>query len=153
MKYLVLGSNGPTGTTIEDMIEILEDLVLPGLEALINLESENTVLAGGVPVSERGVVFIIDARSNEELDQVLRGLPLWGILEWQVTPLQSFRLSEFGKRRHHCLLCHPKSRRTAAAPRPMTATPRSDGIRGTFAGHALGGAGRRALRSRPPRFL
>ncbi len=99
MKYLVMGSNGPTGTTIEDMIEILEDFVLPGLEALIKLESENTLLAGGVPVSERGVAFIVDVPSNEELDQILRDLPFWGILEWQVTPLQSFEGRAFQERR------------------------------------------------------
>ncbi|MGA2106124.1 MAG: muconolactone Delta-isomerase family protein [Syntrophorhabdales bacterium] len=99
MKYLVMGSNGPTGTTPEDMIEILEDIVLPGLDALMRLESENTVLAGGVPVSERGVVFIVDAPSNEELDQLLRNLPLWEILEWQVTPLQTFEGRAFQERR------------------------------------------------------
>jgi hypothetical protein len=99
MKYLVMGSNGPTGTTTEDMIELLEDFVLPGLESLIKLESENTVLAGGVPVSERAVAFIIDVASNEELDQVLRSLPLWGILEWQVTPLQGFEGRAFQERR------------------------------------------------------
>ncbi len=99
MKYLVMGSNGPTGTTPEDMIEILEDLVLPGLDALMRLESENTLLAGGVPVSERGVAFIIDAPSNEELDQLLRNLPIWEILEWQVTPLQTFEGRAFQERR------------------------------------------------------
>jgi hypothetical protein len=99
MKYWVIGSNGPAGTTAEDMLEILEDLVLPGLEALIKLESDNKILAGGVPVSERGVVFIIDVSSNEELDQVLRGLPFWGMLEWQVTPLQGFEGRAFQERR------------------------------------------------------
>lgn len=99
MRYLVMGSNGPTGTTVEDMLELLEDFVLPGFEALIQLESENTLLAGGVPVSERGVVFIIDVPSNEELDQVLRALPFWPILEWQVTPLQSFEGRAFHERR------------------------------------------------------
>jgi len=99
MRYLVMGSNGPTGTTAEDMLELLEDLVVPGFEALIRLESENTILAGGVPVSERGVAFIIDVPSNEELDQILRGLPFWGILEWQVTPLQSFEGRAFQERR------------------------------------------------------
>jgi hypothetical protein len=99
VKYLVMGSNGPTGTTIEDMIELLEDLVLPGFEALMKLESENTLIAGGVPVSERGVVFIVDVPSNEELDQILRALPFWGILEWQVTPLQSFEGRAFQDRR------------------------------------------------------
>lgn len=99
MRYLVIGSNGPTAATAEDMIEFLEDLVLPGLEALMKLESDSIVLAGGVPVSERAVAFIIDVPSNEELDQVLRGLPIWGILEWQVTPLQSFEGRAFQDRR------------------------------------------------------
>lgn len=99
MRYLVMGNNGPTGTTDQDMIELLEDLVLPGLEALVRLESENVVLAGGVPVSERGVAFIIDVPSNEELDQTLRSLPFWPILEWQVTPLQSFEGRAFHERR------------------------------------------------------
>jgi hypothetical protein len=99
VRYLVMGNNGPTGTTDEDMIDLLEDLVLPGLDALIKLESEGVVLAGGVPVSERGVAFIIDVPSNEELDQVLRSLPLWSILEWQVTPLQSFEGRAFHERR------------------------------------------------------
>jgi hypothetical protein len=99
MRYLVMGSNGPTGTTAEDMIELLEDMVLPGFEALIKLESESTILAGGVPVSERGIVFIIDVPSNEELDRILRALPLWNILEWQVTPLQSFEGRAFQERR------------------------------------------------------
>jgi len=99
MKYLVTGSSGQVGTTAEDMIDLLENLVLPGFEALKKLESENKILAGGVPVSERAVVFIIAVASNEELDQVLRGLPFWGILEWQVVPLQSFEGRAFHEHR------------------------------------------------------
>jgi hypothetical protein len=35
-------------------------------------------------------VFIAEAASNEELDTLLRRIPAWGVLKWQVTPLQSF---------------------------------------------------------------
>jgi hypothetical protein len=32
----------------------------------------------------------VEAASNEELDRLLRSIPAWGVLEWHVTPLQSF---------------------------------------------------------------
>jgi muconolactone delta-isomerase len=99
MNYLVIGSGGPALTVPEDMIELLEDYILPGFEALKKLQLENKILAGGVPVSERAVAFIIDAASNEELDQIMRALPLWPVLEWQVTPLQSFEGRAFHERR------------------------------------------------------
>jgi muconolactone delta-isomerase len=99
MNYLVIGSGGPGLTVPEDMIELLEDYILPGFEALKKLQLENKILAGGVPVSERAVAFIIDAASNEELDQIMRALPLWPVLEWQVTPLQSFEGRAFHERR------------------------------------------------------
>ena len=35
-------------------------------------------------------MFIIEASSNEELDQLLRSIPMWGSLQWEVTPLQTF---------------------------------------------------------------
>ena len=66
MNYLVIGSGGPALTVPEDMIELMEDYILPGFEALAKLQQENKILAGGVPVSERAIAFIIDAASNEE---------------------------------------------------------------------------------------
>ena len=91
MNYLVIGSGLAAGTVPEDMIELMEDYIFClGFEALAKLQQENKILAGGVPVSERAIAFIIDAASNEELDQIMRALPLWPVLEWQVTPLQSF---------------------------------------------------------------
>ncbi len=99
MNYLVIGSGGPALTVPEDMIELMEDYILPGFEALAKLQQENKILAGGVPVSERAIAFIIDAASNEELDQIMRALPLWPVLEWQVTPLQSFEGRAFHDRR------------------------------------------------------
>jgi hypothetical protein len=50
----------------------------------MNLEREKKIVAGGLPVGDRSFV------SNEELDRLLRGIPAWGVLNWKVTPLQSF---------------------------------------------------------------
>ena len=91
MRYLVHASGGPSFTSVEQMIPILEKIALPGLDALADLEAKKTILAGGLPVGERALAFIIDAPSNEELDAALQKIPLWGLLTWQVTPLQSFQ--------------------------------------------------------------
>lgn len=91
MKYLVHASKGPSFTSVEEMIPILENTVLPGLDAVADLEAKKTILAGGLPVGERALVFIIDAPSNEELDATLQRIPLWGLLTWEVTALQSFK--------------------------------------------------------------
>lgn len=90
MKYLVVGSKGPGFASEREAIGILEEMAIPSFEQLIKLEKEKKILAGGLPVGERAMVFIIEAPSNEKLDQMLRKLPLWGALEWKVTALQSF---------------------------------------------------------------
>jgi muconolactone delta-isomerase len=91
MKYLVIGSEGPGFSSPEEAAQVLETLVLPSFAALLALESKGKILAGGLPVGERTFVFIVDAPSHEELDRLLRDLPMWGTLEWDVTPLQTFR--------------------------------------------------------------
>ena len=90
MKYLVSGSEGPGFASPEEAVEILEEVVLPTFDALMKLEAQKKIVAGGLPVGDRAFVFIAEAVSNEELDRLLRSLPAWGVLEWQVTPLQSF---------------------------------------------------------------
>ena len=90
MRYLVTGSEGPGFASPEEAVEILEEVVLPTFDALMKLEAQKKIVAGGLPVGDRAFVFIAEAASNEELDRLLRGLPAWGVLEWHVTPLQSF---------------------------------------------------------------
>jgi hypothetical protein len=99
MRFLVSGNGGPSSPAPEDMLDLLEFSVLPGFEALARLEAENKILGGGVPISERSVVFIVEAESNEALDQILRALPFWPILDWQVTPLVSFEGRAFHERK------------------------------------------------------
>ena len=64
--------------------------VLPGHEALINLKSEGKVIAGGFPVGERAIAFIVEAGSPKDLDSLLMEIPFWGITKTKVTPLQNF---------------------------------------------------------------
>ena len=90
MRYLVVASGGPGFAFPEEAVEVLQDTVIPTFKELIELEKRNMIIAGGLPVGDRTFVFIAEAKSNDELDQMLRGLPMWGELEWEVTPLQTF---------------------------------------------------------------
>jgi hypothetical protein len=90
MKYLVVGSEGPGFTSPEEEVEVLEKGILPSFDALLKLEADKKILAGGLPVAERAFVFVLEASSNDEVDQILRDIPAWGVLKWKVTPLESF---------------------------------------------------------------
>jgi hypothetical protein len=89
MQYLVVGSGGPGFASPEETVEVLEKGVLPAFDAVEKLEEDGKILAGGLPVGDRAFVFIAEAASNEELDRMLRNIPVWGVLQWEVTPLQS----------------------------------------------------------------
>ncbi len=90
MKYLVIGSEGPGFASPEETVEVLEAGILPTFDALMKLEEENKIIAGGLPVGDRAFVFIAEAESNEELDRMLRSIPAWGVLKWEVSALQTF---------------------------------------------------------------
>ena len=90
MKYLVVGSGGPGFASPEEAIKVLGEIILPSFDQLIKLERQKKILAGGIPIGDRAFVFIVEASSNEELDQMLRKLPMWGSLDWEVTALQTF---------------------------------------------------------------
>ena len=57
---------------------------------LLKLEVDGVIVAGGLPVGDRAFVAIVEASSNDELDHILRNIPGWGVVKWQVTALQSF---------------------------------------------------------------
>ena len=92
MQYLVrmdFVDPGPL-LPIEQYAGMMRQAVLPGHEALINLKSEGKILAGGYPVGERAIAFIVEADSPKELDSLLMEIPFWGITKTKVTPLQDF---------------------------------------------------------------
>jgi len=89
MKYLVTGNEGPGFFSSDEAAEMLENVVLPAFSDLEELESDGAIV-GGVPIGERAFVFIIEAESHDDVDRTLRTLPVWGAMEWEVTPLQDF---------------------------------------------------------------
>ncbi len=90
MKYLVVGSGGTGFASKDETVDILESMVLPSFAELERLEKEMKIIAGGLPVGDRSFVFIVEANSNDELDKMLRRIPMWGTLDWEVTALQTF---------------------------------------------------------------
>ena len=92
MQYLVRMDFVDPGPLlhIQQYAGMMRQAVLPGHETLQTLKSEGRILAGGFPVGERAVAFIIEADSPKELDELLQFIPFWGIVKTKVTPLQDF---------------------------------------------------------------
>src|ERR671910_2672104 len=91
MQYLVTEELINPGPQLppDQLVGIMRQWVLPSMDTLINLKSEGKIIAGGLRVGERALVLIFEAQSNEELDTILQSLPLWGLAEWKVTPLET----------------------------------------------------------------
>lgn len=89
-RYLVIGSHGPSFSSPEEELTILQGGIIPSFNALYELEKKGTILAGGLPLGERTLVFIMEASCNEEADHILRELPCWGVFDWEVRPILSF---------------------------------------------------------------
>jgi len=91
MRYLVImeTAENPVPMSPADSVRHLETRVLPNHEQSIKLEKEGTI-RGGCLVGRRGSAFVVEASSNDELSQLLRAFPLWGLQMVEVTPLESF---------------------------------------------------------------
>lgn len=103
MKYLVtiefLEAAIPS-ISQQGVVEHLERVLIPTQDAMVKLEAEKKILAGGYPIGQRKRVFIIEAASNEELGQLLRSLPGWWMTRVDVTPLESFEHQAAQTRQH-----------------------------------------------------
>jgi muconolactone delta-isomerase len=92
MQYLVTMDFVDPGPLLpmQQYAGMMRQAVLPGHEALKTLKSEGKILAGGFPVGERAIAFIVESDSPKELDTLLLRIPFWGIVKTKVTPLQDF---------------------------------------------------------------
>ena len=92
MQYLITQEFVDPGPLLppDRFLGMLRSAVLPGHEALINLKSEGKIVAGGFPVGERAIAFVVEAESPKELDSLLQEIPFWGIVKTKVTALQDF---------------------------------------------------------------
>jgi hypothetical protein len=72
------------------LTDIVTEAILPSLQALEDLQSKGKVLAGGHPVGQRYIVMYMEAESEDEVRELLEGLPLSELGDTFVTELTSF---------------------------------------------------------------
>lgn len=91
--YLVIGEYLDPGALLppQGAAQIVEQTVLPSLEALAKLQKQKKIVAGGIYSGDRRGAFILDVADNDEANRVLMSLPFWGLVKWTLTPMQSFR--------------------------------------------------------------
>ncbi len=91
MRYLVIGkaTNFTQGMQPPQVAQMIDKLIVPSLETLVKWEREGRI-HGGTLAGRRGNCMIIEAASNDELNELLPTLPFWGLLEWEITPLAGF---------------------------------------------------------------
>jgi hypothetical protein len=89
MLYLVEfeATQAGTPTSREQTIELLDKLVIPTLESL---GKDGKVRAGGIAGGTLAGAFVVGAKSKDEVSELVRALPAWGIMQWKVTPLETF---------------------------------------------------------------
>ena len=92
MKFLCIGRDIGFTTPVPpgQLAAVLEGVYLPSFQMLEKWESEKKV-TGGFFAGQRAGAVIIEAASAEELSKTMTSLPFWGLLNWEVIPLQSFR--------------------------------------------------------------
>jgi muconolactone delta-isomerase len=87
MRFLVtLDGSNVAATPPERLGQVLEQMIIPGIEQLAQWEQEGRI-HGGAYTAGRGGVFMIDAGSSEEVDQLVASLPHWPLLKVDVQPL------------------------------------------------------------------
>jgi muconolactone delta-isomerase len=89
MRFLVtLDGSGVAGIPPDRLGQLLDQMIVPGVEKLVQWEQEGRIHGGGYTAG-RGGVFIVDADSSEEVDQLVTSLPHWALLKVDVKPLIS----------------------------------------------------------------
>lgn len=98
MLYLVEfePTQAGTPTSREQKVEQLEKLVIPALE---KLGKDGKIRTGGVVVGTLTETFVVEATSEDEVNELVRALPAQGIMQWKVTQLETFaQRADFEKR-------------------------------------------------------
>ena len=92
MRFLVYGEFTEPGPLLppDQLSQLLDQAIVPSLEMIATWEDEGKC-TGGVYAGERAGTFILEAASSEEVGQLLASLPFWGVVTWEVRPLQSWR--------------------------------------------------------------
>jgi muconolactone delta-isomerase len=74
----------------EEGRDFIEQFIYPTLELGKKLQEERKILAGGPVSGAVALALIVNADSTQELDDLVTGLPMWPLMETEVTPLSTF---------------------------------------------------------------
>ena len=64
---------------VHRLAHIVREAILPTVEDLIPLGAQGRLVTGGYLVGERQMVFVFEADSEEEVQEMLEGMPLSGV--------------------------------------------------------------------------
>ncbi len=89
MLYLVEfeATQAVAPTSREQTIEQLDKLIIPTLESL---GKDGKVRTGGIAAGTLTGAFVVEAKSQDEVSALVRALPASSIMQWQVTPIETF---------------------------------------------------------------
>ncbi len=89
MVMMKLREEGYGGSS-EESLSIIDQAVLPSLQMLKDLEKKGKVM-GGFFNAQRSGAMMVQAEDDDELDEILVNLPVWGIFDFEVVNLESFQ--------------------------------------------------------------
>ncbi len=88
MKFVVRAYDGLSFLPPETMFEAVENAGVKDVEILV-IESQTAAFEDEPPVIDRAYLFLMDAASNEDLEATLRSLPMWSMMKWQATRIET----------------------------------------------------------------
>ena len=94
----------------QQMGQLVDQVVVPSLEAMVKLRQEKKIVAGGALAGKRGVALIVEAESNDEVAELTQSFPFWVFCKWEITPLETLE--------HHVALARQVAAHLNAAPHP-----------------------------------
>jgi muconolactone delta-isomerase len=74
---------------VNRLANVVREAILPTVKPLIPLRVEGKLATGGYLIGERTMVFVFEADSQEEVHQVLKGLPLSGVVTPKIRPMRA----------------------------------------------------------------
>jgi hypothetical protein len=92
MEFLVLMKlrDEGVGGTEEEKRTIVEKMIIPSIEMLLEMEGEG-MLSGGFFEGQRGAAFVMSVQDGETIDNALAALPCSGIFDMEVMPLEPLK--------------------------------------------------------------
>ena len=66
---------------VDQLTELIRGAILPSVESLTKLQAQGKLIYGGYPIGRPAIVLLVEAPSEKELYEILKGLPLWEQVE------------------------------------------------------------------------